>query len=203
MLVLAMPAPWKRSVGPGFDSRGVDLFPVGAAVGALFAARARTAGPTKARWFGPRYLAQAPPGTPLVARLIPWMLALTASLSAAVTSEDRAAPIGLALVGLLIAPFFISSSGRHLLFDDEGVEVVSPWRGRRSFRYREITRIRRTFEHEGYIVRTAKGDVIHVPDHLSGGITLAAKLLKHLPEGARVSKAARAKLLACSVIEAE
>jgi hypothetical protein len=180
------------------------MFPVGPAIGALFAAQRRMRGPTKARCFGRRFIAQSAPGTQWLVTVIPWMLALVGALSAAANAKEGAAPIiGMLTIGLLSVPLFISPSGRHFLFDDEGIEVISPWRRRRFLAYREIVRVRRTFEHEGFVLRTVNGMAVHIPDNLSGGITLAAKVLKHLPEGAKVSRAARAKLLASSVIDAE
>lgn len=181
------------------------MFPVGAVVGALLATRRAQAVPTKARWFGRRYIAQAPPGMHRLIFVVPWTLALFGVFIAASppAKDGGSAVLGMLLVGLMITPFFLGPAGRHFLFDDESIEVVSAWRRRRTIRYREIVRIRRSLENEGYVVRTSKGARLYIPDHLSGGITLAAKISQHVPESAKLSKAARAKLLASATAEAE
>jgi hypothetical protein len=180
------------------------VFPAGAVIGALLAARGATGGPTKARLFGRRYVAQAPPAARVVAYAVPWSMTLTGALTAGTlsTKDPGGAVLGVLIFGILIMPFSIGALGRHFLFDDEGIEVISAWRRRRFLRYREIVRVRRTIG-EGYVLRTSKGVRIHVPDNLSGGLTLAAKIAKHMPEGASVTRAARAKLAACAASEAE
>lgn len=180
------------------------MFPVGAVVGALLATRRAQAVPTKARFFGRRYIAQAPPGIHRLIFVIPWVLVIFGVLIAASPTKDGgSAVLGMLIVGLMITPFFLGPAGRHFLFDDESIEVVSAWRRRRVVRYREIVRIRRSFENEGYVVRTSGGARLYIPDHLSGGITLAAKISEHAPKSAKLSKAARAKLLESATTEAE
>lgn len=181
------------------------MFPVGAIVGGLLAAR-RAQAPTKARVIGSKYVAQGRKGTEHVAAVAVWML-VSPMLVLSLLATRQAGEVfisGLVVLTLTVpmAPLLLGAYGKHVLFDHEGIEAVSPWRKRRRIAYRDLVRIRRSFLSEGFVLQSATGVVVSVPDTFSGGITFAHLVLQHLPSTAAVSASARRKLVARAADEA-
>ena len=180
------------------------MFPVGAIVGGLLAAR-RAQAPTKARVIGSKYVAQVGKGVEHQAAALVWLLASPTLLFSLLPGRKASEMFvsGLVILALIlpITPLFLGAYGKFFLFDHEGIEAVTPWRKRRRISYRDIVRIRRRFLGEGFVLRAANGVVLRVPDAFSGGITLAYLILQHLPTTAAVSASARRKLTAWAADE--
>src|SRR5690349_10141199 len=127
------------------------MFPVGAVVGGLLAAR-RAAAPTKARVIGSHYVAQARPGAQTAMSAIVWGISFPIGLVLALSKENadgtRSILLAMSLLALLFSPLVLTAYGNHLRFDQHGIEAISFWRKRRSLPYRDLVRVRRKFTND-------------------------------------------------------
>lgn len=180
------------------------MFPVGALVGGLLAAR-RAPGPTKARIIGIKYVAQGRPGTQLAMSVMLWCLASSIGSAFLLTRKNsgdvHAAVISMSVLVLVLSPLVLSAYGRHLLFDAQGIEAISWWHKRRSMLYRDVVRIRRNFTNDGFVLYAADGVTLRVQDSLGGWTTLASQLLQHVPARAWVSLPAKGILSSWAAAE--
>jgi hypothetical protein len=173
------------------------MFPVGAVVGGLLAAR-RAAAPTKARVIGAHYVAQSRAGAQAAMSAIMWGIALSMGLVVALSKENADSSIigAMSVLTLVFSPLVLHAYGNHLRFDQHGIEAISFWRKRRSLPYRDLVRVRRKFTNDGFVLRGSNGVTLSIPDSVGGWVTLSHQILLHLPVGANVSKAARRTLSA-------
>ena len=109
---------------------------------------------------------------------------------------------GLGTLGALLWLLPASVASSNLVFDDEGIEVLSLWRRRRYLRYRDITKVRWSIS-GGYVLRASTGVSLFVSEALGGGLTLARYVLTHLPQTAVVSPRARKHLVAWAASDAQ
>jgi hypothetical protein len=173
------------------------MFPVGAVVGGLLAAR-RAAAPTKARVIGSHYVAQARSGTQVALSAVTWGAGFSMGFVLALSKENaesaRTIIATMALLTLAFSPLVLTAYGNHLRFDQHGIEAISFWRKRRSLPYRDLIGVRRKFTNDGFVLRGSNGVTLSISDSVGGWVTLANQILQHLPDGAKVSKAARRTL---------
>jgi hypothetical protein len=180
------------------------MFPVGAVAGLAAASAARQPSRTKAHVLGGRYALQQPGGSErgLGAFAIAWTLGLTA-LWIAVPPKQGEDWIPLALaafVALPLAPAMVEATGRHFVFDDQGMEVISPWR-RAPLRlaWRDLIEVHHTGSSLRF--RTRSRQKVRVPQQMIGLATLAWMVTRAMPSETVVNAKTRNLLLSLAQVE--
>lgn len=179
------------------------MFPIGAVIGGLLAARRRQQGPTKALVLGGRYVAQARVELPQAAGIIALVVALPIAWIASSSSEFEGALVGfLVLCGLffLFLLLIIQTWSRHYLFDERSIEAVNVWGRRRQVRFEQIRSVRLGWLRERLVLDTTAGSV-SVPLAFHGVATLSAMLRDGLSEDVTVSRAAQRRLAKMAAAE--
>jgi hypothetical protein len=170
------------------------MFPVGALIGALAASRnAATPSVTRAALVQGRWVVRPfDLGGPFFSAIV---LFLGAFGSLAIGQKDGF--IGWAAIagcGLLVAPAVPQVYGGCYVFDDAGIEMISPWRRKpRVIAWADLMTVR--FTGMALVLRHRNARVkLAVPVAWVGFATLAAAIVRNRPEGADIDPKTLAQL---------
>jgi hypothetical protein len=171
------------------------MFPAGAVVGALLAAR-HQARPTKALVIGERFVLQAEAKPIFLTAMLLGVVSVLALSIARHRSDDISIAANVLLWGLacILVSLFAFVWSHHFLFDDESIEERACWHRPRRLNYRDISSVRLARGLGRVVIRSSTGTALGIPLHYRGTATFSKRLLERLPPNVALSKPAGAEL---------